>query len=90
MRQRRWYAVGVVGLLVAAGVLAWRTWSRTSAGTFDPVSAVIGLASLAVSIASFAVALRAQRQADTDVVGVAARLAVTVEQEETAAAVSGW
>ena len=78
------YAIGLAGLLIAA-VLAWRTWPHTSAGSFDPVSAVIGIASLVVGIASFILAARAQRQADADVTAVAARLAVAVGHEETKA-----
>ena len=83
MGRGRLYATGVAGLVVAGGILAWRTWSHTSAGTFDPVNAVIGVASLAVSIAAFSLAARAQRAADTDVIAVAAQLAVAVEREET-------
>jgi hypothetical protein len=41
------YAVAALGLLVA-GVVAWRTWPRTSPGSFDPVGTVIALAGLAV------------------------------------------
>lgn len=85
MGRGRLYAASVFGLLMVAGVLAWRYWSHTSAGSFDPVSAVIGVAGLAVSVAGFGLAVRAQRQSDTDVAGVAARLAVAVEQEETEA-----
>ena len=83
MGRGRLYAAGVFGLLMVAGVVAWRTWAHTSAGSFDPVSAVIGVVGLAVSVAGFGLAVRAQRQSDTDVAGVAARLAVVVEQEET-------
>ena len=84
VRRGGLYALGVAGLLLA-GVLAWRTWPHTSAGSFNPVSAVIGIASLVVGIASLILAVRAQRQADTDVAATAARLAVTVEDEETKA-----
>ena len=84
MRRGGLYATGVAGLLIA-GVLAWRTWPHTSSGSFDPVSAVIGVASLVVGIVSLVLAVRAQRQANTDVAAIAARLAIAVEQEETAA-----
>ncbi len=79
-----WCATGAAGLLIA-GVLAWRTWPHTSAGSFDPVSAVIGIASLVVGIAALILAARAQRQADTDVATAARRLAVAVGEEETKA-----
>ena len=84
VRRGGLYAIGMAGLLIA-GILAWRTWPQTSAGSFDPVSAVIGIASLVVGIASLVMAARAQRQADTDVAAIAARLAVAVEDEETKA-----
>ena len=41
------------------------------------------MAGLAVSVAGFGLAVRAQQQSDTDVGSVAARLAIAVEQEET-------
>lgn len=81
----RIYTVAVSGLVVAAGAVAWRTWSRTSVGPFDPVSAVIAMAGLAVSLAAFGLAWRAQRQADADVAAAASRLAVAVAQTETEA-----
>jgi len=49
------------------------------------VSAVIAVASLAVGVAALGLAARAQRQADTDVIAVAGRLAVAVEQAESRA-----
>ena len=70
-----------VGLLVA-GVVAWRTWPRTSAGQFDPVAAVLALAGLAVGVMSLIVTIRAQRQ---DVDAAAKRLAVAVKNAETIA-----
>lgn len=81
---RRWslYAIGIAGLFIATGMLAWRTWPHTSSGSFDPVSAVIGIAGLAVAFASLILAARTQQQIDTDVVAIAARLAVAIEQEE--------
>jgi NACHT domain len=85
MGRGRWYAVTVLGLLVTAGVVAWRTWWSTSAGPFDPVAAVIALIGLAVSVASLRLADRAQHQADADVTGVARRLAVAVRNVETEA-----
>jgi NACHT domain len=85
MNLRRWYAVAGLGLLAVAGVVAWRTWRHTSAGSFDPVSAVFAVASLAVGVAALGLAGRAQRQADTDVIAVAGRLAVAVEQAESRA-----
>ena len=83
MERGRLYAVAAAGLLVAAGVVARQTFARTSVGPFDPVAAVIAMASLAVSVASLAVAVRAQRQADTDVPAAAGRLAVAVKDAET-------
>jgi hypothetical protein len=85
VRRGGLYAIGVAGLLIAAGVLAWRTWPHTSAGSFDPVSAVVGIVGLVVGFASLILAARAQHQADTDIAAIAARLAVAVEQEETKA-----
>ena len=85
MGRGRLYGIAVAGLLVAAGVVAWRTWAQTSVGPFDPVSAVIALAGLAVSVAAFGLGWRAQREADADVAAVAGRLAVTVGQAETKA-----
>jgi hypothetical protein len=82
MDLKRWYTVAGLGLLAVAGIVAWRTWGHTSAGSFDPVSAVIAVASLAVGVAALGLAARAQRQADTDVIAVAGRLAVAVEQAE--------
>jgi hypothetical protein len=88
MGRGRWHAVAVLGLLVVtgavAGAVAWQTWRSTSAGPFDPVAAVIALAGLAVSIATWRLAVRMQQQADTDVV-VARRLAVAVWDAETEA-----
>ena len=78
-RAARWGLA--VGLLVAAGVVAWRTWPRTSAGQFDPVAAALALAGLAVAVASLIVTIRAQRQADRD--AAAERLAVAVKDAET-------
>ena len=85
MGRGHFYTVAVSALLVAAGVVAWRTWSRTSAGQFDPVSAVIALAGVAISVAALGLARVAQRQADTDVNAVAGRLAVAVGKAETEA-----
>jgi len=65
-------------------MLAWRTWPHTSSGSFDPVSAVIGIAGLAVAFASLILAARTQQQIDTDVVAIAAQLAVAIEEESTA------
>ena len=73
------------GYLSLRGSWPGRTWPHTAAGSFDPVSAVIGIASLVVGIASFRLAARAQRQSDTDVAAAAAQLAVAVELEETRA-----
>ena len=84
VRRGGLYAIGMIGLVIA-GVLAWRTWPHASAGSFDPVSAVIGIASLVVGIASLILAARVQRQTDTNVAAVAARLAVAIEDEETKA-----
>jgi NACHT domain len=81
----RWHVVAVLGLLAAAGTVAQRTWSGASAGQFDPVAAVIALVSLAVSIAALRLGVLAQRQADTDVVAAAKRLAVAVADAETEA-----
>lgn len=86
MVRERWYTVvAVLGLLIAAGAVAWRTWSGTSAGQFDPVGAPIALVGLAVSVVALGQGVRAQHQADTDVVEVARRLAVRVGQAETEA-----
>jgi hypothetical protein len=85
MDLRRWYTAAGLGLLAVAGIVAWRTWRHTSAGSFDPVSAVIAVASLAVGVAALSLAARALRQADTDVTAVARRLAVAVGQAETRA-----
>jgi 1,4-dihydroxy-2-naphthoate octaprenyltransferase len=81
----RWYAAAVIGLLAIAGVVAWRTRLHTSAGSFGPVGAVIAAAGLAVGVAALGLAVRAQRQADTDVTTTAERLAVAVGQVETRA-----
>jgi hypothetical protein len=83
-RGRR-YTVAAVGLLGAAGVVAWRTWPSVSVGQVDPVSAVVAVISLAVGVVALGQGVRAQRQADTDVTDVAARLAVRVGQAETEA-----
>ena len=84
MRRGGLYAIGLAGLLLA-GVLAWRAWPHSSAGSFDPVNAVIGTAGLLVGVASLFLAVRAQGQADIDVAAAAARLAVAIEQEEATA-----
>ena len=52
---------------------------------FDPAGAVIALASLAVSGVALGLAVRAQRQVDTDVSDAAARLAVAVGRVEAEA-----
>ncbi len=85
MRRGRWYAVAVLGLLVMAGVVAWQNWRGTSQVQLDPVAAVIGLTGLAVSVAALRLAVRAQKEADTDVAGVARRLEVAVKQVESEA-----
>jgi predicted NACHT family NTPase len=77
--------LAVLGIFVAAGVVAWRTWSRAAAGTFDPVGAVVALAGLAVSVVALSLAFRAQQQADTDIVAASMRLAVAVANAETEA-----
>jgi hypothetical protein len=84
MGRGRLYAVAALGLVVA-GVVAWRTWPRTSPGSFDPVGTVIALAGLAVGVVALSLAVRAQRHAETDVTGVAGRLAVAIGQAETKA-----
>ena len=85
MGRGRMFTVAVCGLLLVAGVVGWRTLARTSPGTFDPLSAVIALVGLAVSVAAFGLAVRAQRQADTDVTAMAGRLAVAVGHTESEA-----
>jgi hypothetical protein len=85
MGRGRLYAVAAAGLLVAAGVVTRQAFARTSAGPFDPVAAVIGLVSLAVSVASFGLAVGEKRRADTDVPAAAGRLAVAVKDAETKA-----
>jgi NACHT domain len=85
MERGRLYTVAILGLLVTLGVLAWRALSRTSAGTFDPVAAVIGLVTLGVSVAAFRLAARAQQQSDADVAAVARRLARAIRTAETEA-----
>ena len=85
MGRGRLYAVAAAGLLVAAGVVTRQAVARTSAGPFDPVAAVIGLVSLAVSVASFGLAVGEKRRADTDVPAAAGRLAVAVKDAETKA-----
>lgn len=85
MERGRWYAVAILGSLVMAGVVTWRAWRGTSLTQVDPVAAVIGLAGLLVSVAALRLAVRAQKQTDTDVTGVAARLAVVVKQVESEA-----
>lgn len=85
MRRGGWYGVAVLGLLLTAGGIATRVWSRTSAGQFDPVGAVIALTSLAVSLIAIRQAAQAQVKDDTDVQAMAARLAVVVGAAETKA-----
>jgi len=85
MGRGRWYAIAVLGSLMTAGMVAWRTWRLTSLVQFDPVAAVIPLTGLAVSVAALRLAVRAQKKADTDVAGVAGRLAVAVKNEESKA-----
>ncbi|WP_026412867.1 NACHT domain-containing protein [Actinomadura oligospora] len=80
-----WYTVAGLALLVTACLVAARTWAGTSAGQFDPVGAVIALASLAVSVVALGLAVRAQRHTDTDVIDAAARLAVAVRAVEAEA-----
>lgn len=81
----RWLGVAILGLLTTAGVMAWRAWPRVSAGPFDPVNAVIAITGLAISLAALWLAVRAQQHDDTDVMGVAARLAVAVRHAESEA-----
>lgn len=85
MGRGRWYAFAGLAFLVAAGMLAWRTGPVISAGQFDPVGAVGTLASLAVSVVALGLAVRAQRQVESDVRDAAARLAVVVGEVETEA-----
>lgn len=85
MKRGGWYTVAALGLVVAGVVIAWRGWPRTSAGQFDPVGAVTGLASLGVSVIALRFAAQAQRQADSDVASIAARLAGRVDKVETEA-----
>lgn len=85
MDRWRLYLIAVLGLLVAAGLMAWLTWPRASEGTFDPVGTVITLAGTAVGLAALGLAIRAQRQVDADIISAAARLAVAVGKVETEA-----
>lgn len=83
MGRGRLYAVAAAGLLGAAWLVARQTFARTSVGPFDPVAAVIAMASLAVGVASLVVAVRTKRQDDMNVAAAAGRLAVAVKDAET-------
>jgi hypothetical protein len=85
MGRGRLYVVAALGLLALAAVIAWRTWSHTSPGQFDPIGAVIALAALAASLVSMRQAVLAQRQVDADVPNASSRLALAVKQAETEA-----
>lgn len=85
MRRGGWYGVAVAGLIVVGAGIALREWPHATAGQFDPVGAVLSLAGLAVSVFGLWQATLAQRQADSDPVAAAARLAETVKQVETTA-----
>ena len=85
MRGGRWYGISALAFLMTAGGVAWLYLPRTSAGPFDPASAVIALTGLAVSITTLWLGVLTQRQADMDVTVVAGRLAVAVRQAESEA-----
>ena len=85
MRRGYWFGIAALGLLAAAGAVAWRALPRTSAGQFDPVAAVIALASLAVAVATLRLAIMAQQRENADVVSVARRLGIAVNQAESEA-----
>jgi NACHT domain-containing protein len=85
MGRGQWYAFMGLALLVAAGLLGWRTWAGMSVGQFDPVGAVLGLAGLTVSVVALGLAVRAQRHAETGVADAAGRLAVAVRGVEVEA-----
>ncbi|MFI6325061.1 NACHT domain-containing protein [Nonomuraea sp. NPDC050556] len=74
----RWYGVAVLALIVTAVILAWHELPGTSPGQFDPVSAVVAVASFAVSVAALGLGVYAQQQADTDVAVLLARLSIAV------------
>lgn len=85
--RRRWPAAPVLAavmlvLLAVAGAVAWRIWGQATAGSFDPVNAVIATAALAVSVIVAWAAVRGLRQADTDATVVAGRFAMVVRRAE--------
>jgi hypothetical protein len=82
MGPGRFYATGVLAVLVVAGVVARHAGPHISVGPSDPVADVIGVATLAVTVGVFLQAARAQK-ADTDVAAAATRLAETVKTAET-------
>jgi hypothetical protein len=82
MGRGRLYAIGVVGLVVAAGTAAWHAWPHVSVGPSDPVADSIGIVTLAVTVGAFWQAARAQK-ADTDIDAAAKRLAAAVKDAET-------